>query len=349
MNRIMIASSREGAGKTSIIVGIADVANKKIGYMKPFGDRLTYRKKRLWDYDSALMTKIFFLEENPEDMSLGFNHSKIMFMYNEQAIQEKLHEMALKTGSKKDILIIEAGMDLTYGISVFLDPMAVARTLGTGLIVVLAGNEGTVLDDLSLIKRSVKEVKADFKGVIINKVPDVQDFKDTYGDTMDRMGIPVLGIVPFEEELTYFNMQFLAEKMFAKIVAGENGLRNIVHHVFVGAMSAEAALKTPLFRKPKKLIITSGDREDMILAAIESDTSGVILTNNILPKSHLIAKATLKKIPLLVVPYDTIHASRELDKLEPLLTNQDVRKRDLLADLVKRYVDVEKIIGNVVD
>ena len=55
MRRLVLASMREAAGKTSLIVGLGKAIEKPFGYMKPFGDRLLYRKKRLWDYDSALI------------------------------------------------------------------------------------------------------------------------------------------------------------------------------------------------------------------------------------------------------------------------------------------------------
>ncbi len=56
MDKVVIGSMRKSAGKTSIIVGIAGALKKKMAYLKPFGERLLYRKKRLWDYDSALIT-----------------------------------------------------------------------------------------------------------------------------------------------------------------------------------------------------------------------------------------------------------------------------------------------------
>ena len=63
----------------------------KFGYLKPFGDRLIYRKKRLWDYDSALITNIFGLEQSSEDMTIGFEHSKLRYMYDEARTKNKLH------------------------------------------------------------------------------------------------------------------------------------------------------------------------------------------------------------------------------------------------------------------
>jgi hypothetical protein len=53
MKNIVIGSVSENAGKTSFVVGLARAINGKFGYLKPFGDRLIYRKKRLWDHDAA--------------------------------------------------------------------------------------------------------------------------------------------------------------------------------------------------------------------------------------------------------------------------------------------------------
>jgi hypothetical protein len=95
--------------------------------MKPFGDRLLYKKKRLWDYDSALIANIFGLVENPEDISLGFDHSKLRFMYDETETERKLGELLSHIEKDRDVVFIEAGRDLSYGISVNLDPISLAR------------------------------------------------------------------------------------------------------------------------------------------------------------------------------------------------------------------------------
>lgn len=81
----MVASTNKSAGKTSLIVGLAEALKKNCGYMKPFGDRLLYHKKRLWDYDAALVTGIFGMEEKAEEITIGFEHSKLRYMYGERS------------------------------------------------------------------------------------------------------------------------------------------------------------------------------------------------------------------------------------------------------------------------
>lgn len=343
MDKLIIASTSKNSGKTSIIIGMAKLLGKDFGYLKPFGDRLYYRKKRLWDYDSALMTGVFNLEENPEDMSIGFEHTKVRYMYTEETIKDKLSEMVVDAGKEKDLVFIEGSQTLSYGSFVHLDALSLAGYIKGNLIVVASGDEGSVMDDLSFIKKYVKMADVDFKGVIVNKVQDVEDFKDSYLDSINDMGIDVIGIIPYKPELTYLSVNNITERFFVKVIAGEGGLNRIIKNVFIGAMNAEAALQEPIFKKEDKLIITGGDRDDMIIAALESDTSCVILTNNIVPSSNIIAKASKLNIPLLLVSEDTYQIARQIDNIEPVLTKGDDDKMNLIAEMVMKHIDIGKL------
>jgi uncharacterized protein len=344
MNKVIIASLRRNAGKTTVMVGLTKALNKKIGYLKPFGDRLIYNKKRLWDYDSALVANIFALSENPEDMSIGFDHSKLRYMYDEKITQEKVAELAANMGQGKEILFIEGGRDLSYGISVYLDALSLARYVGGTLVVVVSGDENTIFDDITYIKKHVDVTGINFKGVIINKVQNMDDFKDTYLPQVEKIGVPVLGVIPYQQDLTYFSVNYLSERMFAKVVTGEDYLNRTVHNIFIGAMSVNAALQQPLLKKEGMLMITGGDRTDMILVAIDYQAAAIILTNNVVPPSHIISKATERKVPMLMVPYDTYETAKRIDSIEPLMTRDDKHKIELLGKLIQTNVDIQKII-----
>lgn len=343
MKKLIFASMRENAGKTSMIVGIARASNKDFGYMKPLGDRLLYSKKRLWDYDSAVMSNVFGLTDDPGEMSIGFDHSKLSYMYDEEGMKAKLLETVSQTGSDKDVLLIEAGRDLIYGTSVYLDAISLARsTVGT-LVIVLSGEDDIILDELTFLKNHIALSDVEF-GVIINKLHDIENFKDTYLPGITDMGIKVLGMVPHAAELTQFSVGYLVERLFAKILAGEARLKNIVQSIFVGAVSVNAALRNPSVKKEKILTVTSGDRTDVILAALESNSAGVVLTNNIEPPSNIISRAAERNVPLLLVPTDTYDVARQIGNLQPLLTTEDSEKIDLLEDLVRQHVNIGELV-----
>jgi len=345
MKKIVVASMERGAGKTSFIVGLTVSAGLKIGYMKPFGERILYRKKRLLDYDSVLISTLNRLEENPEDMSLGFDHSKLRFMYDQEHLEEKLKEMIENIGEDRDVIFIEGGRDLTYGASLFLDPLTVAKTLDAELIFVLSGEQDNVIDQVHFLKDYLNTKDIDFKGVVINKVEDPEDLMTIHGETFEELDVKVLGVIPYIKELNFFTMEHIGNVLFAKIVAGNKGISNIVKNILVGAMSGPKVTESPLFNKEAKLIITSGDRSDVILEALDSDTAGIVLTNNILPTPLIISKANEKEIPLLLVPGDTFKTAKMVDDMERLISVKDQKKIELLAEEIKKNIDVKMITG----
>ncbi len=340
MNKLVISSLRNSTGKTSFILGLTETLQQKTGYMKPFGDRLLYSKKRLWDYDAALMANIYKMQESPDEMSIGFDHSKLRFMYDRETVKTKVTELAENLSSGKNLLIVEAGKAISYGTSVYLDPLSVAGYLNSPLVFVISGDDDTILDDIMFVKKNVDMKGVSLKGIVVNKVHNIEDFRETYLPEIKDMGVDVLGILPYKNELCMFTLRFLADKLFAKILTTKEHLDRTVKNIFIGAMSGNVAMQKPFFKKEGKLIITGGDRSDMILAAIETNSAGVILTNNILPPSNIISKAEQSNTPLLVVSPDTYQVARQIDRMEPLVTKDDHDKIDLLKQLITDHVDI---------
>lgn len=345
MKRIVVASTHEEAGKTSIIIGIAKALSGKnisCGYMKPLGDRLLYQKKRLWDYDASLVSNILGLTEKPEDISLGFDHNKLRFMYDEQSTSKKLKEICNNVSKDHDVVLIEGGRNLAFGHSVFLDPMTIARNVGAQLLLILSGEGSEIVDEIAFLRNCVLSDSSDLAGVIVNQVKDIEEFKNLYMDIFNELGVPVLGIIPYEEDLTHFTIDYLYKTLFTKIIAGEGGLMNVVNHIFVGAMSAAQVITKPLWQYENKLIITPGDRIDMITAALDSSTSGIVLTNNILPDDPIIqSKADTRNIPILLATNDTFAVAKLIDDMEILFTKDETKKITLLEELVKKHVKLD--------
>jgi BioD-like phosphotransacetylase family protein len=345
MDRLVIASMRKSAGKTSLVVGMGEALGKRVGYMKPIGDRLLYKKKRLWDYDTALMTGVFDLKENPENMGIGFDHSKLKYMYDENGMKKKVLDDLAAIEKDKDVVFVESGMDIHYGSSVRLDAISLAKYTSGKLIVVVSGEENAMLDDITFLKKYVDMSGVNFAGVVANKVQNMDEFETTHLREITDMGVPVLGTIPYEERLHRFSVSYIAEQLFAKVITGETDLKHVVKTIFIGAMSANAALHHPLFKKEDKLIITSGDRSDMILASLETNSVCIVLTNNIIPPSNIISKAAERNVPLLLVPFDTLETAKKIEAMEPLLTKEDSERIGLLGKLVKERVKLNQITG----
>ncbi len=345
MKTVVVGSTKPNAGKTSIIVGLAKGLNKSFGYLKPFGDRLIYRKKRTWDYDTALMTNIFGLNDSPDEMSIGFAHSKLIYSYDEAGIENRLTEMVAETQSGKEFQFVEGGKDMEYGTSIFLNSFSLSTYLKCPLILVVSGDEDVIMDDIWFMKKYLVMNDINLAGVIINKIHDPEDFKATYMPIIQKTGINVLGIIPYQRELTRFSINYISEGLMARVVAGAKGLDRSVENILVGAMSVDAAVNSPVFKKERKLIITGGDRSDMIVASIaDGETRCIVITNNVLPPPNIISKCAEKDIPLLLVPFDTYETARRLENMVPLLTPTNTGNIERLKKMVDTHINTSTIL-----
>ncbi len=344
MKSLIVASTREDAGKTSLIIGLAKALEKRFGYAKPLGDRFLYRKKRLWDYDASLLTRLFELDEEPESISIGFDHSKLRYMYDRDSVFGALSEMLEKIGRGRDAIFIECGKDLSYGASVHLDPLTISQETGIPVLIVAGGGEHEIADDLAFIKRFISSDEATVAGVVVNKVVHLEDFLDTHVAEIEGIGVDVYGVLPYVAELSTLSVSTVADKLFARVIAGEEGLNRRIQTVVVGAMTVNAAMGDPRIEAPGKLVISSGDRSDMILAVLEAGgTSAVVLTNNLVPPSSVTAKAGELGVPLLLVPKDTYETALQVESIHPLLTADDEDKIGRITALVEQHVDLERL------
>ena len=336
MKNIIISGLDEKSGKTVAAYAIAKLANKKVGYMKPIGDNVIYKDKKLMDYDTILFTEIFGVSENPEELCLGMHHSKILHFYKEPA--EEFMRRYKKLAENKELFIIEGGEFLWKGSSISLDAHSISKKIDADVIFVISGDYHEILDEIYYISKLKEDLP--IKGVILNKVNE--EDVDKIKESIEKFRIKYLGFITPVRKLRAMKVRYIAEKLFAKVVAGENGLNKYVENVFIAAQSAPEIRRHPDFKKENKLIITGGDRSDVITACIEDGTSGIILTNNIIPSANILAKANEKAIPLLSVRPDTYSVAKLVENIQPVILPDEKEKLEEIEKAAN--IDIEAIL-----
>ena len=104
-------------------------------------------------------------------------------------------------------------------------------------------------------------------------------------------------------------------------------------------MGAEAALSY-LRKSVETCLITGGDRTDIALAALETNTKLIIFTGNLEPPRSVIAKAEEKEVPLVVAPVDTFSVSEKIRKIHVHIQPNEIQ---ICKDQVDKYIDWNKI------
>ncbi len=341
MKTIVTASVSPNAGKSTVALGIAQQLNGSIGYMKPLGDNQIYKKKRLVDYDAALFKKVFAMDQPIEEFTVGFHYSKIAHAFPD--IPGELRRRADTLSEGRDVFLVEGSYDLVHGISLGLDTFSVARELDGGVVLVLTGEASDMLDDLVFAHRAAVHDDVDIVGAVLNR-PKEEDMHHVE-EALEERGIPLLGVMPYLEELDTMQASYLADKLFARVVAGADGMDNPIQHILIGALSASQIQRHPDFKKKKKLIITGGDRTDVIAASLKDpNTSCVLLTNNIVPPSNLTARADKKNVPLLSVRLDTYTAAQKVERIESIILPDETDKVETIKGAAG-HLDLSPLTG----
>ena len=205
------------------------------------------------------------------------------------------------------------------------------------MIVLVTTPSPDALDRISIYERLMEKSGQKLKGVVLNMCDDPAVKK-----LLESGGTKVLGCIPTIRELGYLTVSEIMEALNAEVLAGEGGLEKQVERVMVGGMTAESALRE-MRRLSKKAMITGGDRADMLMAALSTDTSCLILTGGLRPANPVIVKAEELNVPVLLIGHGTQVTAEIVDHLIARISPNDMNKIELVADLVHRYVDLSAV------
>ena len=119
----------------------------------------------------------------------------------------------------------------------------------------------------------------------------------------------------------------------------------------IGAMPPSTAFD---YFKKRYLLITPGNREDIILAAIShslaNDTTealltGIIITGKVRPHQNILNLIKKTGFPLIAVDDDTYTITSKITNLNFKIKPEDRVKVLEIQSLVERYVDIDKIFS----
>jgi BioD-like phosphotransacetylase family protein len=358
--KIYVAATRQNHGKTVVSLGLLSAFLKKfdkVGYIKPVGQQFSIVDGEQVDKDAVLMKSVYGLSENLKDMSpiavpRGFTEKYIRHG-NPRELRQKVLESYNRVAHGKQLVVIEGTGHAGVGSVFDMSNADVARLLEAQVILVTCGGIGQPIDEIILNKPTFDSLGVKILGVIINKVfPEKYDKIDTLVRAgLARRNIEVLGVVPFNHVLSSPTVSQLLEDIGGTLLYGEKHLDNAVTRIVVGAMPPHEALD---YFGPGTLLITPGNREDNILAAIGGClaavtktycVSGIVATCGVIPHKSVLNLMERVPIPLLAVEDDTFTIASKITNLITKIRPSDTRKIRATERLVQKYVDVDRILA----
>jgi BioD-like phosphotransacetylase family protein len=340
---LLIESTASYAGKSLLCLGLGLKFQKdgfKIAYLKPLGRAPVKKGKITTDEDAVFIQDAFNLDEPLEQLCpVIVTLDLIMDAYDGKVsgLDEKVKNAYKKISRGKDITLIGGGGSLHEGTLLGLSSLRLARDFNAKVILVDNAEHEINVDCIIRAKEGLKD---NLIGVILNRVPPhkIDFIKKRVIPSFQRKQIDILGIIPLDPLLSSVSVRELQQILSGQFLIGKEYETDLIEKFFVGSMNVDKAIE--YFKKSKnKAVIVGGDRPDIILAALETPTSCVVLTGGLYPNDILLAKADEMKIPIILVKDDTYSTVQKVDKVLGRLRVKDEKKVKLGAKLIEKEVN----------
>ncbi|MGE4503871.1 MAG: phosphate acetyltransferase [Desulfovibrionaceae bacterium] len=265
------------------------------------------------DYDAA---HAFTIAEARQLINEGKDDQLMETILNKYAELEKSHDFVLCLGTDFK------GKDPAFEFDLNAE---IAANLGAPVLLVISGKGKSgeeIIQSAQLTMDGLNEKSADVTGLIVNRVEccDPEELVDAL--RVKTRGDLLIYAIPEDESLGKPTVEDVRKWLGAKVLYGHGGLNNLVRDYVIAAMQIGNFLN---HIAPGGLIITPGDRSDIILATLTSrlsssypDVSGILLTGGLEPSEsvhRLIEGWTGVPVPVLAAPDSTYHTIQDLGRL----------------------------------
>lgn len=355
--RVFIAATRQNDGKTTTSLGLLAALQKhypRIGYIKPVGQRFVEVAEHKIDEDTVLMDSVYQLNCPLVDMSPiavepDFTR-KYLQSSNREALVKKIEKAFDRVAWEKDFVLCEGSGHAGVGSVFDLSNAQVAKVLKAKVVIVSRGGIGKPIDEVALNQALFEKEGVEIIGVIINKViPEKLDYVTEFARRgLKRKGLDLLGVIPHRTILSNPTVNLIRDELKAELLNSDKRLHNLIDDVVVGAMGVNNAMR---FFKPGVLLITPGDREDIILAAAAAtgpaqtpQLAGIVLTGGLRPSASVLKVIRGANFPILLAKQDSYEVASKVHDLIVKTRPDDTEKISVIRDLIAKYVDVGKIL-----
>ncbi len=359
MNKaIYLATIEPNSGKSLVSIGLMNELksrSEKIGYFRPIidGDK---RK----DNHIELMLDYFKIKQTYEE-SFGLTRSEIVRFLNENQedkILDKIIRKYKKLEKKFDFIIIE-GSDFTGEGSIveFEMNIKIASNLSIPAIIIGSGKNKTMQEFIGSMKLAYdgfREKEVEVIALIANKIQP-KNLKSVVNNLKKAVSKQTyVTAIPRDEFLANPSIYDIIRIFDAKILFGENNLGRHIKHIAVGAMQMRHFLR---YLKNQTLVITPGDRADIILSALQADKSysypdiaGIVLSGGLIPEKPILKliEGTNINVPLISVKPQTYDVATTIRSMPIQINPKDIKKIMRSIRLFNKHVDVKLILDRFI-
>lgn len=357
---IFIATAEPYSGKSIVALGLVDMLMhkaQKIGYFKPI---INADPKEAKDAHIETIIQHFNLQIRYEDTYAYVREEadKLIQAENQGEVIDTIISKFKKLEENYDFTIVEGSDFLGEGIAFEFDANAsIAKNLGAPVVIVVSGegksisqvNHAVITTMQNFHKRDVQVL-----AIIANKVnpENAHDVKEVLREQIPKDII--IAVIPEDLRLKSPTIQEIQKVLGGKVMFGEQHLSNLADHFIFGAMQVPNFLS---HIKENVLIVTPGDRADIIISSLQANISsnypkvaGIVLTGGFEPAESIIKliKGLQSIVPIIAIKEGSFSTANKLGAIKSKITPDNHKKIQRGINTFKKYIDIQALDEKIV-
>jgi phosphate acetyltransferase len=349
---VFIASAEPYSGKSLVTLGLVNMLlskAQKVGYFKPVVNAGPEDRR---DAHIDTVLRYFQLPAAYEDTFAFTGQEVLQLMETErqgELIDTIIHRYK-QLEDAHDFIVVEGTDFVGQGTAFEFDlNVTIAKNLGVPVLLVVSGEGKTTAQIISSTLTALRGFEArevPVLTVVANKVrpEQVADVQQLL-----RAQLPPetgLSVIPEDKALLNPTMQEIHEALGGQLLFGQELLSSPVDNFVTGAMQVPNFLN---YLKPNVVIVTPGDRGDIVICAVQANMSasypkvaGVVLTAGWQPEEPILRllRGLQGVMPILAVETGTFETSARLAAVKSRISADNPKKVQLAIQTFERYVDV---------
>lgn len=359
-NNLYVAATEPRSGKSAVSLGLMELLTrniKKVTFFKPLVNANHTRGER--DNTINLIKSQYNLCTSYEEMYAytAAEASHLLSIGKQEELMDGIMAKYSHLASISDFILCEGiqleGASASFDFDINVD---IANNLGCPMILVAGAKMKTPEEVIRAIKvyhESMESRSCDILATIVNRVDPSYQGKVTSRLKQDiHKGLTY--IIPNDDNLGNPSVGEVARLLNAEILYGEQNLTRHVRSFTIAAMQLRNLLERIDYGT---LIITPGDRSDVVLAclaAVQSMTmpniSGIMLTGGLVPERAIqkVIEGFPDTVPIIAVSENTFEAAIRVDNIHAAITPDNTRKITQALAVFERHVDMDELSDKII-
>ncbi|WP_010520884.1 phosphate acetyltransferase [Aquimarina agarivorans] len=357
---LYIATSEQHSGKSIVTLGLMRTflgRTPKVGYFRPIID-----DQIEGHIDNHIQTVVshFELDISIKD-TYGFTRSQVLEKYNdgnEGEVFDTIIEKYRQLQDRFDLVVVEgtdfsdAGSIIEFDINVLI-----CKNLGIPTLIVANGANKKITETVGNLKLAFDTFKlkdVEVLAVVVNKVPEdlIENTREKLAQLIPSDVIQI--IIPTIKSLVDPTLKEITDYLGGKVLFGEAFLNNQAGSFGVGAMQLHNYLT---HFNDNSLVITPGDRADIILGALQASVSsnypkisGIILTGGIIPEESILKLIEGLKIslPIISVKEGTFQVTNKVGNIKSGIYADNTQKIITSIATFEKFVNADSLADKLI-